>query len=66
MTCLPPHRQTGPAQQHGFTAVKHQREVGTGYFDLVSTALNPASHGKTSSPSATRRTVLAAAINEWV
>ncbi|ARZ71942.1 isocitrate lyase [Streptomyces sp. HU2014] len=30
------------AQKHGFTAVKHQREVGTGYFDLVSTALNPA------------------------
>ncbi|GGR40625.1 isocitrate lyase [Streptomyces netropsis] len=29
-------------QQHGFTAVKHQREVGTGYFDQVSTALNPA------------------------
>ncbi|MEU4212328.1 isocitrate lyase [Streptomyces sp. NPDC026206] len=29
-------------QRHGFTAVKHQREVGTGYFDLVSTALNPA------------------------
>ncbi|NUW10931.1 isocitrate lyase, partial [Streptomyces sp. CAI-21] len=27
----------------GFTAVKHQREVGTGYFDLVSTAVNPAS-----------------------
>ena len=22
---------------------KHQREVGTGYFDLVSTAVNPAS-----------------------
>ncbi|AXE27440.1 isocitrate lyase [Streptomyces globosus] len=31
------------ARQHGFTAVKHQREVGTGYFDLVSTAVNPAS-----------------------
>ncbi|WP_062210346.1 isocitrate lyase [Streptomyces sp. NBRC 109706] len=31
------------AQRHGFTAVKHQREVGTGYFDLVSTAVNPAS-----------------------
>ncbi|MFF5126486.1 isocitrate lyase [Streptomyces syringium] len=29
-------------QRHGFTAVKHQREVGTGYFDQVSTALNPA------------------------
>ncbi|MFJ8043560.1 isocitrate lyase [Kitasatospora sp. NPDC096147] len=25
----------------GYTAVKHQREVGTGYFDLVSTAVNP-------------------------
>jgi len=25
----------------GYTAVKHQREVGTGYFDLVSTVLNP-------------------------
>ncbi|MET8498576.1 isocitrate lyase [Streptomyces microflavus] len=31
------------AQEHGFTAVKHQREVGTGYFDQVSTAINPAS-----------------------
>ncbi|WP_431985356.1 isocitrate lyase [Streptomyces qinglanensis] len=31
------------AQEQGFTAVKHQREVGTGYFDAVSTALNPAS-----------------------
>ncbi|WP_181391971.1 isocitrate lyase [Deinococcus irradiatisoli] len=26
------------AQARGFTAVKHQREVGTGYFDLVSNA----------------------------
>jgi isocitrate lyase len=26
----------------GYTAVKHQAEVGTGYFDLVSTAINPA------------------------
>ena len=25
----------------GYTAVKHQREVGTGYFDVVSSALNP-------------------------
>ncbi|EFG04414.1 Isocitrate lyase (plasmid) [Streptomyces clavuligerus] len=31
------------AQADGFTAVRHQREVGTGYFDLVSTAVNPAS-----------------------
>jgi isocitrate lyase len=26
---------------HGYTAVKHQLEVGTGYFDKVTTALNP-------------------------
>ncbi|RJF73316.1 isocitrate lyase [Deinococcus cavernae] len=26
------------AQERGFTAVKHQREVGTGYFDLVAQA----------------------------
>lgn len=26
-------------QQSGFTAVKHQREVGTGYFDAVTTAV---------------------------
>ncbi|MEU3050908.1 isocitrate lyase [Streptomyces sp. NPDC006984] len=31
------------AQEQGFSAVRHQREVGTGYFDLVSTAVNPAS-----------------------
>ncbi|MEE6258774.1 isocitrate lyase [Plantactinospora sonchi] len=30
------------AEPDGYTAVKHQREVGTGYFDLVSTVLNPA------------------------
>ncbi|MBB5832948.1 isocitrate lyase [Brachybacterium aquaticum] len=28
---------------HGFTAHKHQAEVGTGYFDRVATALNPTS-----------------------
>ncbi|WP_338320847.1 isocitrate lyase [Streptomyces lonarensis] len=30
------------SQRDGFTAVRHQREVGTGYFDLVASALNPA------------------------
>ncbi|MFT4212299.1 MAG: isocitrate lyase [Microbacterium sp.] len=29
------------AETRGYTATRHQREVGTGYFDLVSTALNP-------------------------
>jgi len=29
------------AQDAGYTATKHQREVGTGYFDLVSTAITP-------------------------
>ncbi|MFE1082541.1 isocitrate lyase [Brevibacterium sediminis] len=29
------------AEDRGYTATRHQREVGTGYFDLVSTAVNP-------------------------
>jgi len=29
--------------KRGYTAVKHQAEVGTGYFDLVATAINPES-----------------------
>jgi isocitrate lyase len=29
------------SEANGYTATKHQREVGTGYFDRVSTALNP-------------------------
>jgi isocitrate lyase len=29
------------AEQNGYTATRHQAEVGTGYFDAVSTALNP-------------------------
>ncbi|ASR37578.1 isocitrate lyase [Prauserella marina] len=31
------------AEDRGYTATKHQREVGTGWFDQVSTALNPES-----------------------
>ncbi|WP_019816092.1 isocitrate lyase [Saccharomonospora saliphila] len=31
------------AEERGYTATKHQREAGTGWFDLVSTALNPES-----------------------
>lgn len=29
------------AEEHGYTATRHQREVGTGYFDLVSQAISP-------------------------
>jgi len=29
------------AESRGYTATRHQREVGTGYFDHVSSALNP-------------------------
>ncbi|MDY2940993.1 MAG: isocitrate lyase [Varibaculum sp.] len=29
------------SEERGYTATKHQREVGAGYFDLVSTAVNP-------------------------
>ena len=31
------------AEKDGFTATRHQREVGTGYFDLISTTVNPES-----------------------
>jgi isocitrate lyase len=31
------------AESRGYTATKHQREVGTGYFDRIATALNPES-----------------------
>ncbi|MEU6644229.1 isocitrate lyase [Saccharomonospora sp. NPDC046836] len=31
------------AEERGYTATRHQREVGTGWFDQVSTALNPES-----------------------
>jgi isocitrate lyase len=31
------------AESSGYTATKHQREVGTGYFDRISTVLNPES-----------------------
>ncbi len=30
------------SEADGYTATRHQREVGTGYFDLISTTLNPA------------------------
>ena len=30
------------AEQDGYTATRHQREVGTGYFDLVSIVIAPA------------------------
>jgi len=30
------------AEKRGYTATRHQREAGTGYFDLVTQAINPA------------------------
>ena len=30
------------AEAEGYTATRHQREVGTGYFDLVTSAISPA------------------------
>ena len=42
------------AESDGYTATRHQREVGTGYFDLVTSAITPdastgALHGSTES-----------------
>jgi isocitrate lyase len=28
-------------EESGYTATRHQREVGAGYFDLVATAIDP-------------------------
>jgi isocitrate lyase len=28
-------------EEHGYTATRHQREVGAGYFDLVMQAVSP-------------------------
>ena len=29
------------SEDRGYTATKHQREVGTGYFDRIATAVDP-------------------------
>ena len=34
-------RQSSRAEKHGYTATRHQREAGTGYFDLVTSAISP-------------------------
>jgi isocitrate lyase len=31
------------SEAEGYTATRHQREVGTGYFDLVASAITPKS-----------------------
>jgi isocitrate lyase len=35
------------AEAHGYTATRHQREVGTGYFDLVNLTINGGSTSTT-------------------
>lgn len=37
------------AEKHGYTAVRHQREVGTGYFDLVTMAITGKNIDRTNS-----------------
>ena len=49
------------AESRGYTATRHQREVGTGYFDLVTSAISPqasttALRGSTESEQFARRT----------
>ena len=34
-------REFKAAEERGFTAVKHQREVGAGYFDNIATTVDP-------------------------
>jgi isocitrate lyase len=35
------------AEAHGYTATRHQREVGTGYFDMVNLTINGGSTSTT-------------------
>ena len=35
------NREFASAKERGFTAVKHQREVGAGYFDKIATTVDP-------------------------
>ena len=35
------NREFKAAEERGFTAVKHQREVGAGYFDTIATTVDP-------------------------
>ena len=37
------NREFKAAEERGFTAVKHQREVGAGYFDRIATTVDPES-----------------------
>ncbi|GAB3694999.1 isocitrate lyase [Corynebacterium nasicanis] len=37
------NREFAAAEERGFTAVKHQREVGAGYFDTIATTVDPES-----------------------
>ncbi|GAB2505027.1 Isocitrate lyase [Corynebacterium atrinae] len=37
------NREFQAAEERGFTAVKHQREVGAGYFDTIATTVDPES-----------------------
>lgn len=37
------NREFKAAEERGFTAVKHQREVGAGYFDQIATTVDPTS-----------------------
>jgi isocitrate lyase len=34
-------REFKAAKERGFTAIKHQREVGAGYFDTIATTVDP-------------------------
>ena len=43
------------AEAEGYTATRHQREVGVGYFDAVATAASGGQSSTTASPAAPRR-----------
>lgn len=49
------------AEEHGYTATRHQREVGTSYFDAVSTAINGGQSSTTAMDESTEKAQFVAA-----
>jgi isocitrate lyase len=43
------------SEQHGYTATRHQREVGTGYFDAVTQAVSQGQSSTTALDGSTER-----------
>ena len=51
-----------PPKTHGYTATRHQREVGTGYFDLVNVTISSGGTSTTAMSESTEHAQFTAAL----